>query len=189
MFKKIFVSKGTKRLKLRENVTFAVSMKICGNKCPTPQFGSINLCASVNFYICQKKGDRQKNYTPKHVIMKIGFHMYQNWSNIWYKPPSLHFRLTSTSQTALTTMTPCIAAPENATVGTTSVDIWRWAFQSLGGRIPMLPLWHLLAFFRWVVLWTPIAQLATLVFPKELRSRIAGFPICFFLPLKTYRRE
>ena len=50
----IFLSKGTKRLKLRENVTFAVSMKICGNKCPTPQFGSINLCASVNFYFFQK---------------------------------------------------------------------------------------------------------------------------------------
>ena len=92
---------------------------------------------SVSTFIFVKKADRQKNYTLEHVIMKIGFHMYQNWSNIWYKPSSLHFRRTSTSQTALTTMTPCIAAPENATVGTTSVDIWRWAFQ-LGGPIPML---------------------------------------------------
>ena len=102
----------------------------------------------VSTFIFVKKADRQKNYTLKHVIMKIGFHMYQNWSNIWYKPSSLHFRRTSTSQTVLTTMTPCIAAPENATVGTTSVDIWRWAFQ-LGGPIPIL---HLRPIFNTQVL-------------------------------------
>lgn len=44
-----------------------------------------------------------------------------------YASKSAETRRTSTSQTVLTTMTPCIAAPENATVGTTSVDIWRWA--------------------------------------------------------------
>ena len=32
---------------------------------------------SVSTFIFVKKADRQKNFTLKHVIMKIGFHMYQ----------------------------------------------------------------------------------------------------------------